>query len=79
MYKNNFQYNISNIKIKRPVFIFGCSNSGTTILWQALKNHIKLSGPDMEGQDIKELPDKMKHYLGKATFRLWAHPKFNLA
>ena len=66
------------MKIKKPIFVFGCCNSGTTILWQALKQHKDLSGPDIEGQDLEELPDSMKHYLGKSTFRLWAHPKFKL-
>ncbi len=65
-------------KIEKPIFIFSCSNSGSTILWNALKEHKVLSGPDIEGQDIEELPDSMKHNLGKATFRLWAHPKFRL-
>lgn len=66
------------MRIKRPIFIFGCSNSGTTILWQALKNHPDLSGPDIEDQDIEDMPRSMRHYLGKRTSRLWAHPKFNL-
>ncbi len=65
-------------KIEKPIFIFGCSNSGTTILWQALKRHQGLSGPDIEDQDIEEMPHVMTHYLGKAGFRLWAHPKFKL-
>ena len=71
------QHDIEN-NIKNPVFIFGCCNSGTTILWQALKRHPDLSGPDIESQDLEGLPDSMKHYLGKSTFRLWAHPKFKL-
>lgn len=65
-------------KIEKPIFIFGCCNSGTTKLWQTLKNHQDTSGPDIEGQDLEGLPDSMRHYLGKATFRLWAHPKFKL-
>ncbi|MFA5993296.1 MAG: sulfotransferase [Candidatus Pacearchaeota archaeon] len=68
----------NNSDLVKPIFIFGCSNSGTKILWQALKNHKDLSGPDVEGQDLEELPETMKHSLGKATFRLWAHPKFKL-
>jgi len=64
--------------IEKPIFIFGCCNSGTTILWNTLKKHKGLSGPEVEGQDLEELPDSMKHYLGKATFRLWAHPRFKL-
>jgi len=65
-------------KLEKPIFIFGCCNSGTTILWKALKKHKDLAGPDIEGQDLEGLPDLMKHHLGKATFRLWAHPKFKL-
>lgn len=65
-------------KIENPIFIIGCCNSGTTILLKALKPHKALSGPEIEGQDLEGLPDSMKHYLGKATFRLWAHPKFKL-
>jgi hypothetical protein len=60
----------------KPIFVFGCCNSGTTILWQALKSHQNLCGPEVEGQDLETLPKVMKHYLGKSTFRLWAHPKF---
>lgn len=66
-------------RIRKPIFVFGCCNSGTKILWQALKQHAELSGPDVEGQDLEDLPDSMKHFLGKATFRLWAHPKFKMA
>lgn len=65
-------------RIERPIFIFGCCNSGTTVLWDALKSHKDLCGPDVEGQDLEGLPDSMRHYLGKSTFRLWAHPKFKL-
>lgn len=65
--------------LQKPIFIFGCCNSGTSILWQALRAHPDVSGPEIEGQDLEELPDSMKHHLGKATFRLWAHPKFKLA
>ena len=64
--------------MKKPIFIFGCCNSGTTPLWRALKQHKGLSGPDIEGQDLQDLPASMKQYVGKATFRLWAHPKFKL-
>ncbi|MBI3952606.1 MAG: sulfotransferase [Candidatus Doudnabacteria bacterium] len=67
------------MKIIRPIFLFGCPNSGTTILWRALKNHTDLSGPDTEDQDIEGMPNSMRHHLGNATFRLWAHPKFGLA
>jgi hypothetical protein len=63
--------------IKDPVFVFGCCNSGTTILWEALKRHGDFCGPDVEGQDLNDLPDSMRHHLGKSTFRLWAHPNFN--
>jgi len=65
-------------RIKRPVFVFGCNNSGTTILQLALRDHAGLSGPDFEGQDLDGLPDSMKQYLTRDTFRLWAHPKFKL-
>lgn len=64
--------------IEKPIFIFGCCNSGTTILWETLKSHKDIVGSDIEGQDLEELPDSMRHYLGKSTFRLWAHPKFKL-
>jgi len=66
-------------RIAKPIFVFGCCNSGTTILWDSLKSHDELSGPDIEGQDLVDLPDSMRHNLGKATFRLWAHPKFKLS
>jgi hypothetical protein len=65
-------------RIERPIFVFGCCNSGTTILWEALKSYKDLSGPEVEGQDLEGLPDSMRHYLGKSTFRLWAHPQFKL-
>ena len=64
--------------IEKPIFVFGCCNSGTTILWQALKSHYGLSGPNIEDQDIEGMPTSMQHWLGKKTFRLWAHPKFGL-
>lgn len=64
--------------MKKPIFVFGCCNSGTKILWQALKEHKDLSGPSIEGQDLAGLPDSMGHYIGDATFRLWAHPQFKL-
>jgi len=67
------------VKITRPIFLFGCPNSGTTILWRALRSHPGLSGPGVEDQDIEGMPDSMRHHLGNATFRLWAHPKFGLA
>ena len=65
-------------RIEKPIFVFGCCNSGTTILWKALKAHNGISGPEVEGQDLEGLPDSMRHHLGKSTFRLWAHPKFKL-
>ena len=65
-------------RIEKPIFIFGCCNSGTTILWETLKSHKDIVGPDIEGQDLEGLPDSMRHHLGKSTFRLWAHPKFKL-
>ena len=64
--------------MEKPIFIFGCCNSGTKILWRALKQHKALSGPDIEGQDLQGLPPSMKHHLGNATFRLWAAKKFKL-
>ncbi len=64
--------------MRKPIFVFGCCNSGTTILWQALKEHEGLSGPDVEGQDLQCLPQSMTHYLGDATFRLWSNEKFKL-
>jgi len=67
------------MKIVRPVVVFGCCNSGTTILWQTLMGHPGLSGPDVEDQDIEDMPRSMTHFLGKATFRLSAHPKFGLS
>lgn len=56
--------------------MIGCCNSGTTILWQSLLSHAHLSGPPSEGQDLADIPDCMTHFLGKQTFRQWAHPKF---
>ncbi len=64
--------------IKRPIFIFGNPNSGTTVLWQLLRLHNDVSGPASEGQDLEGLPKIMTHWLGNDTFRLWAHPKFSL-
>ncbi len=66
------------MSIEKPIFVFGCCNSGTTILWQALKVHRELSGPDVEDQDIEGMPNSMRHWRGKDTFRLWAHPEFGL-
>ena len=63
-------------KINKPIFIVGCCNSGTTILWRALLSHTQLAGPQSEGQDISELPSCMQHFLGKQTFRMFAHTKF---
>ncbi len=65
-------------EIEKPIFVFGCCNSGTTILWEALKSHNGLLGPHVEGQDLEGLPASMRHHLGKSTFRLWANPKFKL-
>jgi hypothetical protein len=64
------------MELVKPVFVFGCCNSGTTILWNAIKNHKDLVGPDIEGQDLEELPSFMKHHLGNSTFRMWAHHLF---
>lgn len=63
-------------RIEQPIFIVGCCNSGTKILWRTLLSHPQLSGPQSEGQDIRELPSCMRHFLGKQTFRMFAHPKF---
>ncbi len=63
-------------KIEKPIFVVGCCNSGTTILWRALKKHNELDGPETEGQDLQELPLCMRHFLGKKTFRMFAHPTF---
>jgi len=66
-------------EIERPVFVVGCCNSGTTILWRALMDQKEFDGPKFEGQDLKELPQCMRQYLGRKTFRMWAHPKFKSA
>ncbi|MFC1696893.1 sulfotransferase [Nanoarchaeota archaeon] len=66
------------MELIKPIFIHGCCNSGTTILWEALKEHMELSGPNIDSQEIEELPDSMKHSLGDCTFRLWAHPDFKM-
>ncbi len=64
--------------MKKPIFIFGCCNSGTTILWQAIKKHKSVSGPHVEGQDLEGMPHSMRQYHVKSTLRLWAHPQFKL-
>ena len=63
-------------RIVKPIFVIACCNSGTTILWDAIKSHRNVSGPLIEGQDLEGMPDTMRHYLGDATFRLWAHYLF---
>lgn len=68
--------NTSVRKLESPLFVIGCCNSGTTILWRALLSHRELSGPTCEGQDLKELPQCMKHHIGRQTFRMFAHPHF---
>jgi hypothetical protein len=65
--------------LERPIFIVGCCNSGTTILWQALRRHAALDGPTTEGQELVGLPRSMTHFLGKQTSRMFAHPKFGMA
>ena len=60
-------------KIWKPIFVIGCCNSGTTILWEALKAQREISGPVVEGQDLEGMPELMTHFLGKHTFRMWAH------
>jgi hypothetical protein len=64
--------------LEAPVFVVGCCNSGTTILWRALREHPQLSGPPVEGQDLSDLPVCMRHFLGRRTFRMFAHPRFRL-
>jgi hypothetical protein len=70
---------LASAGIERPIFVVGCCNSGTTILWQALKTHPELDGPLVEGQDLADLPPCMKHCLGRQTFRLFAHPRFRMS
>ena len=63
--------------IEKPIFIFGCCNSGTTILLNSLLTHESLYGPEIDGQDLEGLPDSMRHHLGNSTFRMWAHHLFS--
>ncbi len=63
--------------VEKPIFIFGCCNSGTTILLHSLLKHKSLNGPKIDGQDLDGLPDSMTHYLGNSTFRMWAHHLFS--
>ncbi len=63
-------------KIEKPLIIMGCCNSGTTILWDALKEHKDLSGPVVEGQDLEGMPKPMIHFISPFTFRMWAHHLF---
>lgn len=63
----------------KPIFVIGCCNSGTTLLWKMLLQNSGVSGPDIEGQAIEDLPKYLKHFIGKETFRLFAHPKFRNA
>lgn len=69
---NNNTRNLES-RIKEPIFIFGCPNSGTTILWEALKQHDSIGGAAIEGQDLDGMPKPMTHFLGQHTFRMWAH------
>ncbi len=66
-------------RLESPVFVVGCCNSGTTLLWQTLLGHPAFSGPTVEGQDLEGIPTCMKHFLGKDTFRMFAHPRFESA
>jgi Sulfotransferase family len=66
-------------KFEKPIFVVGCGNSGTTILWKTLLSHADLGGPLSEGQDLKDLPRCMTHFLGRQTFRLFAHSRFKMA
>lgn len=59
-----------------PIFVVGCSNSGTTILQQAILEHPRCAGPEGEGQDLVELPGRLRHFLGPRTSRMFAHPFF---
>ena len=63
----------------RPIFIIGCCNSGTSLVHELLLGQKEISGPSVEGQDLPELPIYLKHFLGRQTFRLFAHPKFGHA
>lgn len=65
--------------IESPIFILGCSNSGTTILWDALATHPELCRPPIEDQDLKGMPLEMTHHLGDMTFRMWGHYLFDAA
>ena len=63
----------------RPIFVIGCCNSGTTLMWKTLLRNPGVSGPDIEGQAIEGLPKYLTHFIGRETFRLFAHPKFHEA
>jgi hypothetical protein len=63
-------------RVEAPVFVVGCCNSGTTILWRALRAHPQLDGPVTEGQELTDLPARLRHFLGRQTSRLFAHPRF---
>jgi len=58
-------------RIRRPVFVIGCNNSGTTILWRALAAHPELASHGREGQLIDGLPSRFGPPLDCA-WRLWA-------
>lgn len=66
-------------RIEAPVFVVGCCNSGTTILREALRAHPDLAGPACEGQDLEGLPPLLRHFLGRQTSRMYAHPRFREA
>jgi len=83
---------MANRKIRRPIFIVGCNNSGTSMLTTALLCHSQLCGtplmeyPDdlgqrhhVEIQDLPEMPRIAKHHLGKCTFRAWGCGEFKSA
>jgi hypothetical protein len=63
-------------RVDAPIFVVGCCNSGTTILWKTLRNHPDLAGPTTEGQDLADLPPILRHFLGRQTFRMFAHPRY---
>ncbi|XOU94444.1 MAG: sulfotransferase family protein [Candidatus Kerfeldbacteria bacterium] len=63
-------------EIKKPIFIIGCCNSGTTILRDTLLQDGGLNGPSIDNHDLDGMPPIMTHHVCNDTFRLWAHPKF---
>ena len=64
----------SQKRIEKPIFVFGCNNSGTTILGKALQSHKEIDCPPDEGPLRPGWPKEMTHFLCSHTFRIWAHP-----